>query len=150
MIRMARAESLGDPEIRRAVTASGLGHSLIGGATLFGALMLGAQPLADGFFGDGSDGLAAAGIAVGLLMLLGVMDLMAGPGSTAAGLLRELKDTRAPMLYTLAGHWGVGAPLGLYLSEAQGLGITGVSLVSTLLTLRRLGVFSDRSLEATF
>lgn len=145
MIRMARAESLGDPQLWRAVTASGLGLSLIAGATLFGALMLGARPLADGFFDDGSDGIAAAGLAVGLLMLLGVMELMAGPGSTAAGLLRGRKDTRAPMLYTLAGHWVVGAPLGLYLSHAQGLSITGVwiglsagTLVSTLLTLRRL------------
>ncbi len=33
MIRMARAETLGDPEIRRAVTTSGLGLSLIAGAT---------------------------------------------------------------------------------------------------------------------
>lgn len=156
MIRMARAESVGDPQLRRTVTASGLGVSLIAGAMLFGALILGARPLADGFFDDGFDGIAAAGLAVGLLMLLGVMELMSGPGSTAAGLLRGRKDTRAPMLYTLAGHWMAGAPLGLYLSDAQGLGITGVwiglsagTLVSTLLTLRRLGVFSDRSLGAS-
>ena len=148
MIRMARAETLGDPAIRRAVTASGLGLSLVAGAILFGALTLGARPLADGFFDDGAEGLAAAGLAVALLMLLGVMELMAGPGSTAAGLLRGRKDTRAPMLYTLIGHWAVGAPLGLYLCEAQGLGITGVwiglaagTLLSTLLTLCRLWAF---------
>jgi len=146
MIRMARAESVGDPQLRRAVTASGLGLSLIAGATLFGALMLGARPLADGFFGEGAQGLAAAGLAFGLLMLLGVMELMAGPGSTAAGLLRGRKDTRAPMLYTLIGHWVIGVPLGLILCEAQGLGIAGIwiglaagTLVSTLLTLGRLG-----------
>ena len=108
MIRMARAETLGDPAIRRAVTASGLGLALVAGAILFGALMFGARPLADGFFDEGAEGLAAAGLAVGLLMLLGVMELMAGPGSTAAGLLRGRKDTRAPMLYTLIGHWVVG------------------------------------------
>ena len=101
--------------------------------------------MADGFFDDGAEGLAAAGLAVSLLMLLGVMELMAGPGSAAAGLLRGRKDTRAPMLYTLVGNWAVGAPLGLYLCEAQGLGITGVwiglaagTLLSVLLTLCRL------------
>jgi MATE family multidrug resistance protein len=145
MIRMARAETLGDPELRKAVTASGLGLSLIAGASLFGAFWLGAPPLADGFFGDGAEGLAAAGLAVGLLMLLGVMELVASPGSAAAGLLRGQKDTRAPMFYTLVGNWVVGAPLGLYLSEAQGLGITGVwigltagTLLCALLTLCRL------------
>ena len=73
------------------------------------------------------------------------MELFAGPGSAAAGLLRGQRDTRAPMLYTLIGHWVVGAPLGLYLCEVQRLGITGVwiglaagTLLSTLLTLRRL------------
>jgi len=148
MIRMARAETLGDPEIRKAVTASGLGLSLIAGASLFGALMLGARPLADGFFDDGAEGLAAAGLAVGLLMLLGVMELIAGLGSTAAGLLRGRTDTRAPMLYTLVGNWVVGAPLGLYLCKGQGLGITGVwiglaagTLLSALLTLCRLRAF---------
>ena len=45
MIRMARAETLGDPAIRRAVTASGLGLALVAGAILFGALTLGARPL---------------------------------------------------------------------------------------------------------
>jgi MATE family multidrug resistance protein len=145
MIRMARAETLHDPAIRRAVTASGLGLALVAGTILFGALTLGAKPLADGFFDDGAEGLAAAGLAVSLLMLLGVMELMAGPGSAAAGLLRGRKDTRAPMLYTLVGNWAVGAPLGLYLCEAQGLGITGVwiglaagTLLSALLTLCRL------------
>lgn len=152
MIRMARAETLGDPAIRRAVTASGLGVSLVAGATLFWALLFGARPLADGFFDDGAEGLAAAGLAVGLLMLLGVMELVAGPGSTAAGLLRGRKDTRAPMLYTLIGHWAVGAPLGLYLCEAQGLGIAGVwiglaagTLLSALLTLYRLWAFPAKN-----
>ena len=51
------------------------------------------------------------------------------------------------MLYSLIGHWVVGAPIGLYLCEVQCLGITGVwiglaagTMLSTLLTLCRLGV----------
>jgi MATE family multidrug resistance protein len=145
MVRMARAETLGDPAIRRAVTVSGLGLSLVLGASLCLALALGAQPIAQGFFDDTPAGIAAAGIASGLLVLLGVMELLATPGSTAAGLLRGRKDTRAPMIFTLIGHWAVGAPIGVYLSAAQGLGITGVwiglaagTLLSTFLTLGRL------------
>jgi len=145
MVRMARAETLGDQAIRGAVTASGLGLSLVLGACLFLALSLGAQPIARGFFDDSAAGTAAAGLAAGLLVLLGFMELLAGPGSTAAGLLRGRKDTRAPMVFTLVGHWAVGAPIGIYLSVAQGLGITGVwiglaagTLPSTLLTLGRL------------
>jgi MATE family multidrug resistance protein len=145
MVRMARAETLGDPAIRRAVTASGLGLSLGLGASLCLALVLAAQPIAQGFFDDTAAGIAAAGLAGGLLVLLGFMELLAGPGSTAAGLLRGRKDTRAPMLFTLIGHWAVGAPVGVYLSMAHGLGITGVwiglaagTLLSTLLTLGRL------------
>jgi Na+-driven multidrug efflux pump len=30
------------------------------------------------------------------------------------------------MAYTLAGHWAVGAPLGVYLCEALSLGVTGL------------------------
>ena len=109
------------------------------GAILFGALAFGAQPLAHGFFADNAAGLAAAGIAAGLLVLLGFMELLAGPGSTAAGLLRGQRDTRAPMLYTLIGHWVVGAPIGLYLCEVQRLGITGVWI-----GLGRQGAEGDR------
>ena len=49
----------------------------------------------------------------GLLLLLGLMEFVAGPGLAAAGLLRGRKDTRAPMLFSLLGHWAVGAPVGL-------------------------------------
>ena len=56
------------------------------------------------------------------------------------------------MIYILVGHWAVGAPVGLYLCEAQGLGITGVwiglgagTLVATSLTLARLFVRRPRS-----
>jgi multidrug resistance protein, MATE family len=105
----------------------------------------GAEPLAAAAFDATPTGLAAAGLAAGLLVLLGLMELAGGPGSAAAGLLRGLKDTSAPMLYTLLGHWALGAPLGIYLCEAQGLGITGIwiglgagTLATTALTLARL------------
>ena len=145
MVRMARAETLGDPRTGRAVVTGSLVLSLAFGAVIFLLLAVGAAPLADAFFDDSAAGLAAAGLAAGLLVLLGLLEFIIGPGSAATGLLRGRRDTRAPMIYILVGHWAVGAPLGLYLCEAQGLGITGVwiglgagTLLTTLLTLKRL------------
>ena len=80
MVRMARAETLGDPAIRRAVTISSLGLALVAGAILFGALAFGAGPLAHSFFAESGVGLAAAGIAAGLLVLLGVHGVPCSPG----------------------------------------------------------------------
>jgi MATE family multidrug resistance protein len=49
------------------------------------------------------------------------------------------------MVYVLFGYWAVGAPTGVYLCEARGLGVTGIwiglaagVLVTTVLTLARL------------
>jgi multidrug resistance protein, MATE family len=145
MVRMARADALGLPTIRAAVTASSLILSLGFGAILCLILTVGAGPIAYGFFDDSVTGVATASLAVGLLMLLGAMELIVGPGAAAAGLLRGRKDTRAAMVYTIFGHWAVGAPLAIYLSKWQELGITGVwtglaagTLVTTVLTLARL------------
>jgi len=145
MVRMARAQTLGDPAVQRAVTASSLILSVAFGIVICLVLAVGAEPLARGFFDGTAAGLAAASLAAGLLVYLGVMEFLVGPGSAAAGLLRGQKDTRTPMLYVLVGHWAVGAPLGIYLCEARGLGITGVwiglgagTLLTTVLMLWRL------------
>jgi multidrug resistance protein, MATE family len=49
------------------------------------------------------------------------------------------------MVYVLVGYWAVGAPIGVFLCEAQGLGVTGIWIglaagvfVTTVLTLARL------------
>jgi MATE family multidrug resistance protein len=145
MVRMARAETLGDPALRRAVTTSSLMLSLSFGIGLCVLIALGAAPLAHGVLGGNPTGLVAAGLAVNLLMLLGVMECLLGPGSAAAGLLRGRKDTRMPMLYSLVGQWAVGVPIVICLCEGRGFGIAGVgiglsvgTLLTTLLMLRRL------------
>lgn len=126
MVRSARAEALADPLLRRAVRASGFGLGLGAGALLLAAIALGAAPLAGWFFDPSPVGLAAANLVVGLLLLLGAMELAGALGAVAAGLLRGRQITRAPMAYTLAGHWAFGAPLGVSLCEALSLGVTGL------------------------
>jgi len=125
-VRTARAIALHEPGAARAVMTSSLGLAATGGAVLLLVLAAGARPLASGFFAasggehDAAIGLAAAEIAAGLLVLLGLIRLAGYPGLAASGVLRGRKDSRTPMLCMLAGYWGVGAPLGLYLCEAQG------------------------------
>jgi multidrug resistance protein, MATE family len=145
MVRMARAAAAADLDQRRAVTLGALGLSVVSGTVLWMALAAVAAPLADGVLGGSPSGLAAAGIATGLIVLLGWMELVVNPGQAAAGLLRGQKDTRTPMLFTLAGYWAVGAPLGLWLCEESNLGITGVwiglaagTATTTALMLTRL------------
>lgn len=149
MVRMARAESIAAPAQRdaagRAVIAGTLGLGIVSGLVLLMILAGGALPLAHSFFDGGAAGIAAAGIAGSLLILLGCIELVACPGLAAAGLLRGRRDARVPMLYTLGGYWLMGAPLGIHLCEARGLGITGIwiglaagTLTTTILTLARL------------
>jgi MATE family multidrug resistance protein len=151
MVRMARAHSQDDSRAERAVFTSSLAMSLAFGGLIVLLLANGAGPLAEAFFDNSPAGIAAAGLAVGLLVLLGVMEFVFVPGAAAAGLLRGRKDTRVPMIYALIGHWGVGAPVGVYLCEWHGLGAVGVwiglsagTLLTTLLLLRRLFVSRSR------
>lgn len=144
MVRMARADTLADPALQRAVIRSSVWLGLAGGLLMFAGLAVSADPLATTFLGGGQLSTTAS-LAAGLLLLLGVIELFESPCLAAAGLLRGRKDTRAPMLFTIAGNWVIGAPLGIYLCEVKHMGITGVwtgllvgMVVTTLLTLARL------------
>ncbi|TDQ83097.1 MATE family multidrug resistance protein [Dongia mobilis] len=132
MVRMARAESLAADDARReagrAVTAAAIGLGLLCGAALLCLLLGAALPLSDSFFDRSATGVAAAGIALLLLVILGGIEGIACPGLAIAGLLRGRKDTRRPMLYTLAGYWLIGAPIGIILCEGLNQGIMGIWL----------------------
>jgi MATE family multidrug resistance protein len=152
MVRMARAEAQADPDHRGRVIRSALWLTGASGTLLLLGLEFGAAPLSQAFFDETRAGLAAASLAVGLLLLLGIMEFVANPGLGAAGLLRGQKDTRVPMIFTLAGYWLIGAPLGLWLSRSRDLGITGVwagltvgTLVTSGLMLGRLLAFARRT-----
>jgi MATE family multidrug resistance protein len=149
MVRMARAESLNDALHRqtsgRAVITGSLGLALISGSIILAVLLVTAAPLAGSFFDASPAGREAAWIAGGLLILLGCIECVACPGLAAAGILRGRKDTRTPMVFTLIGYWGIGAPLGILLCEGLDAGITGIwlglaagTLVTAILTLSRL------------
>jgi MATE family multidrug resistance protein len=145
MVRMARSVAIGDQTLRRSTTFGALGLSLAAGIGVSLGLAAVSTPLATTFFGPTPAGLAAAGVAAGLILLLGAMEFMVNPGAVAGGLLRGRKDTRMPMVFTLSGYWAVGAPLGVYLCEVRDLGVTGIwiglsagATATTLLMLGRL------------
>lgn len=145
MVRMARAATLDDARMTGAVVTSSLGIAGTAGAALFALVGIGAEPLAAWFFDSSAAGVAAVRVAVGLLVLLGLLELVAYPGLAALGLLRGRKDTAATMTFKLVSYWVIGAPLGVWLCEGLGFGVTGLwiglvtgATLTTALTLLRL------------
>ncbi|PWE33384.1 hypothetical protein DDZ14_06315 [Maritimibacter sp. 55A14] len=136
-IRMARRAEAGDRRLpfiagTRLGLAAGLAHAAILGAV--------AIPLSDAVLHDP----ATAETAAGLIMLLALSELLVPLGAVAAGLMRGLKDTRMPMVFSLLGNWGVTLPTALLLTVA-GLGVTGIwlalasgSVIASALTALRL------------
>ncbi|WP_206018363.1 MATE family efflux transporter [Roseovarius nitratireducens] len=136
-VRMARKAEAGDRQLpfsagTRLGLAAGVAHASILAALAF--------PLANAVFDDP----ATAAIATGLILLLALSELLVPLGAVAAGLMRGLKDTRMPMVFSLLGNWGVTLPLALLLT-AVGLGVTGLwialaagTLVACVLTTLRL------------
>ena len=65
-------------------------------------------------------------IAVNILFIVGIFQLVDGIQVCAAGILRGLQDTKAPMYYALIGYWLIGFPVGLILAYGFGYGIYGL------------------------
>ncbi len=70
--------------------------------------------------------VAVLGFAATLLPIAGVFQVFDGVQVVAAGILRGLGDTRAPMLINLAGFTGVGLSMSLYLGFHTSLGAIGL------------------------
>jgi MATE family multidrug resistance protein len=65
-------------------------------------------------------------LGAGLLAVAAVFQLFDGLQGVGTGVLRGLGDTRTPMLWNLAGHWGIGLPLAYLLAFRFGLGVIGL------------------------
>ncbi|MGL4404505.1 MAG: MATE family efflux transporter, partial [Notoacmeibacter sp.] len=66
--------------------------------------------------------------AVPLLMIAAAFNLFDGTQAIAAGNLRGLKDTRAPMLIAIGSYWGLGMPLAYVFAFKLGLLMPGIWL----------------------
>jgi multidrug resistance protein, MATE family len=69
-------------------------------------------------------GVLRTGIA--LLAVAALFQLFDGLQVVGTGVLRGLGDTRAPMVWNLVGHWGIGLPLAYLLAFRAGLGVVGL------------------------
>ena len=69
---------------------------------------------------------AVAATAATLLVIAGLFQLADGVQVVAAGALRGLRDTRAPMLFAAVGYWAIGLPIGLVLGFPLGFGASGI------------------------
>jgi MATE family multidrug resistance protein len=94
-------------------------------------------------------------LAVSFLAIAALFQIADASLATAFGALRGLKDTRGPMLISLAGYWGLGltsaAVFGVYLGfGGQAIWISLVVAVSVVgaLLVRRFRVRSLRMIEA--
>ena len=158
-IRVGRAAAAGE---LAAVTLTGrvaLGLGLTTMAISATILLVAPNLIIDGFLDPGEPGSATVrGIAVTLLGLAGLFQIADGAQVVLAGMLRGLRDARAPMIIAAIGYCGVGLPLGALLAFGAGLRASGVWLgltaglfaVAALLfarwrqMLRRENLFSHR------
>lgn len=93
---------------------------------------------------------AVFGLAAALLPLAGAFQLFDGLQVVALGCLRGVGDTFVPMLINLFGYWGVGLPVGYWLTYRAQIGATGpwwglvagLAAVSIILALRTRAALS--------
>lgn len=99
---------------------------------------------------------AVVRLAAALLLIAAFFQLFDGLQVVATGVLRGLGDTRTPMLLNLAGHWGLGLPVGYALCFVSGWGVRGlwvglsVGLISVGLVLVLVWARRVRTCRATF
>jgi MATE family multidrug resistance protein len=134
-VRVARAAS---PAESRLVASTGLALAGAAAVLIFSGIALSAGPIASGTMS------ASATVGFQVLLLVAASELFGPVGAASSGLLRGLKNTRPPMLFSLVGNWAIAAPVGVWLA-VTGLGAVGVwiglalgTAVSALLTLARL------------
>lgn len=90
---------------------------------------------------------AVAAVAAALLPIAGFFQVLDGLQVVAAGILRGLGDTRAPMLINVLGFWAVGMPVSLWLAFRVRTGpeglwwglVAGLAAVALLLLARVAG-----------
>ncbi len=139
-VRVGHAIGSRDPAAaRRAATvamALGVGFMALA-AVLF---MMAPGALARLFTPDSS----VVGVAVLLIPIAGVFQVFDGIQAVAAGVLRGIGDTRAPLIVNLFGFWLLGVPVSVYLgfytgARAAGLWwgfVAGLGAVAIFLLLR--------------
>ena len=115
-----RGDDIGVGQIKRTAVAM----AAVSGMACLGVLAVSSSFLPHLFLLEGAG--ASTALASTLIVYLGVINAAEYPNVVAGGVLRGLKDTRVPMVLTLAGYWGVGAPVMALMASGAGFGAEGV------------------------
>ena len=121
-VRIAQAAGAGNHALLRPIAAGswGLGAVLMAGFGLI--LLFAATPIASLFVREPD----VVSVAASLLVIAGFFQLFDGVQVVGSGLLRGLRDTRGPMLITVAAYWCIALPLGSWLAFGRGEGARGM------------------------
>ncbi|MBT7356407.1 MAG: MATE family efflux transporter [Rhodospirillaceae bacterium] len=108
-VRVGHAVGAKDTDAIGVAARNAMILSIIGGSAAMAAILMAGDGLA-WLFLDTADANAAAiaAIATPLLMALGVIQIGTGLGVVGSGILRGLKDTKMPMIFSCISYWGVG------------------------------------------
>jgi MATE family multidrug resistance protein len=121
-VRIGQAVGRGQNDLLRAIGAGAWLVGLVVMAAFTVILVTAGHAIARAFVSDP----AVIAIAAKLLVIAGVFQLVDGVQVVGSGLLRGLRDTKAPMWITVAAYWGVALPLGGWLTFARGEGAAGM------------------------
>jgi MATE family multidrug resistance protein len=146
-VRVGHALGRGDRASVRRAAFAGFALALITQTCSAGVLLFGHQAIASLYSADP----AVIGLAGSLLLYAALFQFPDGLQVVAAGALRGLKDTRAPMWLATLAYWGIGMPVGAGLGLVLGWGARGMWLglttgltVAALLLCRRFLRSSQR------
>jgi len=143
-VRVALAAGAGDPTARIHAARTALGAALVAGVLVILAVAPAREVIATLFIGMNGDTSHIVSYAALLLVVLAAMQVFEYFGTVANGVLRGIKDTRVPMLISVASFWGVATAVGLGASfglEQRALGIwvglgSGAVAFSALMLVR--------------
>ncbi len=147
-IRVGHAAGRRDDRAVRYASYTGVALALIA-QVVSSSLMLGIPHRIAGLY---SDDAVVVGLAAQLMVLAGLFQFADGIQVASNGALRGLKDTRVPMLISAIAYWGVGMPVGAWLTFHRHLGargmwiglVVGLSAAAVLLFARLVRTLRSR------
>ena len=121
-VLVGQAIGAGDPAQAR--RSAGAGLLFVGGMmTLFGVTFLSVPGVLARIY---STDIVVVGLAATLIPVAGIFQVFDGLQAVAAGVLRGVGDTLAPMAVNLIGFWLIGLPISLYFGFRAGFGPLGL------------------------
>ena len=121
-VRIAQANGAGRPELLRPIGAGSWGICVMLMGIFAFMFLVASEPIARVFVVEPD----VIRLASSLLVIAGLFQLVDGIQVVGSGLLRGLRDTKGPMVITVAAYWVVALPLGAWLAFRWNMGARGI------------------------